>query len=158
MFGKPGRGLRKDLAQNGVRASATVVEIAKRGMSITSRTNVAAAKAILKTTLQVQPPDGSPAFQVRQSFQYSQFAIPSVGNQLAVIYDPADHERIMIDSESGMSSIHSIDLGTIVHQALGDHLNSDPLDQLAKLGKLKEQGVLSDAEFEQQKARILSGM
>jgi len=31
------------------------------------------------------------------------------------------------------------------------------LAQLAKLGELKNAGVLSDAEFEQQKARILSG-
>ena len=31
------------------------------------------------------------------------------------------------------------------------------LTQLKELGALKEQGVLSDSEFEQQKARILSG-
>ncbi len=31
------------------------------------------------------------------------------------------------------------------------------LSQLKELGELKEAGVLSDAEFEQQKARILNG-
>ena len=31
------------------------------------------------------------------------------------------------------------------------------LDQLRQLGELRTQGVLSDAEFEQQKARILGG-
>ncbi len=30
-------------------------------------------------------------------------------------------------------------------------------DELAKLADLKQQGVLSDAEFEQQKAKILGG-
>ena len=30
------------------------------------------------------------------------------------------------------------------------------LDSLQQLGKLREQGILSDAEFEQEKARILS--
>ncbi|HEU4422677.1 MAG TPA: SHOCT domain-containing protein [Pilimelia sp.] len=33
---------------------------------------------------------------------------------------------------------------------------SDKLAQLKQLGELKEQGVLSEAEFEQQKARILN--
>jgi hypothetical protein len=31
----------------------------------------------------------------------------------------------------------------------------DPLDQLRQLGELKAQGVLTEAEFEEQKARIL---
>ena len=33
----------------------------------------------------------------------------------------------------------------------------DTLDQLTKLGALKEQGILTDAEFEAQKAKILAG-
>ena len=32
----------------------------------------------------------------------------------------------------------------------------DKLDQLKKLGELKEQGVLSEEEFQQQKAKILN--
>jgi len=32
----------------------------------------------------------------------------------------------------------------------------DPLEQLQKLGALREQGILTDAEFETQKQRILS--
>jgi len=34
---------------------------------------------------------------------------------------------------------------------------SDPLEQLKQLGELKAQGVLTDAEFEAQKAKILAG-
>ena len=33
---------------------------------------------------------------------------------------------------------------------------ADPLDQLQKLGELKAAGVLTDAEFEAQKAKILA--
>jgi hypothetical protein len=33
----------------------------------------------------------------------------------------------------------------------------DPLDQLKELGELKKQGILTEAEFAQQKARILGG-
>ena len=35
---------------------------------------------------------------------------------------------------------------------------ADPLEQLKQLGKLKAQGVLTDAEFEAQKAKILQGV
>jgi len=34
----------------------------------------------------------------------------------------------------------------------------DPVEQLEKLAKLKEQGILTDAEFEVQKQKILQGM
>jgi hypothetical protein len=34
---------------------------------------------------------------------------------------------------------------------------ADPLEQLKQLGELKAQGVLTDAEFEAQKAKILAG-
>ena len=33
----------------------------------------------------------------------------------------------------------------------------DPIEELERLGKLREQGVLTDAEFEAQKAKILAG-
>jgi hypothetical protein len=33
----------------------------------------------------------------------------------------------------------------------------DPLEELKKLGELKASGVLTDAEFEAQKAKILAG-
>jgi hypothetical protein len=35
---------------------------------------------------------------------------------------------------------------------------ADPLEQLKQLGELKAQGVLTDAEFEAQKAKILQGV
>jgi hypothetical protein len=35
---------------------------------------------------------------------------------------------------------------------------ADPLEQLKQLGELKAQGVLTDAEFEAQKAKILAGV
>jgi putative oligomerization/nucleic acid binding protein len=34
----------------------------------------------------------------------------------------------------------------------------DPLEQLKQLGELKAQGVLTEAEFEAQKAKILAGV
>jgi hypothetical protein len=34
--------------------------------------------------------------------------------------------------------------------------NASPADELAKLADLKDRGVISDADFEQQKAKILT--
>ena len=34
---------------------------------------------------------------------------------------------------------------------------ADPIEQLEKLGQLKAQGILTEAEFEAQKAKILGG-
>jgi hypothetical protein len=38
-----------------------------------------------------------------------------------------------------------------------DDDNGDLIDQLTKLGQLRDSGVLTDAEFEAQKARLLAG-
>ena len=42
-------------------------------------------------------------------------------------------------------------------QAAAAPAEPDPLEQLQKLGELKAAGVLTDAEFEAQKAKILAG-
>ncbi|MFF0341818.1 SHOCT domain-containing protein [Kribbella sp. NPDC004875] len=42
-------------------------------------------------------------------------------------------------------------------QAPAADATSDRLDQLKQLGELKSSGVLTDAEFEAQKAKILAG-
>ena len=42
-------------------------------------------------------------------------------------------------------------------QAAPAEPEADPLEQLKKLGELKQAGVLTEAEFEVQKAKILSG-
>jgi hypothetical protein len=46
-----------------------------------------------------------------------------------------------------------------IHEALRAHLLSahpSPTDELTKLAELRDRGVLNDAEFQQQKARLLA--
>jgi hypothetical protein len=210
MLGKPSRRTRKKLEEHGKRAPAVVVEIAERGMSVTSGSGqlVANTEVMLKTKLRVEPED-EPAFEVEERFRYPQLSIPSVGSRLAVIYDPSDHDRIMIDrSPEGvaaqfanvpglqgtdlqglMATVQEAqsqtqdpqELARILQQQLGTNVNvsqqdssgvsfgappagfgapapapeEDPVDKLAKLAELREKGMLTDAEFESQKARIL---
>src|SRR3954464_15531549 len=100
MLGKPSHRTRKRLEENGRTANATVLEIASRGMTITSGNDqiVANTKVVLKTKLRAEP-NGEPAFEVEERFRYSQFAIPSVGSVVAVVYDPDDHDRLMLSDD-----------------------------------------------------------
>ena len=206
MLGKPSNRMRKRLEENGRRANATVLEIASRGMTITNGNEaiVANTKVVLKTKLRVEP-DGEPAFEVQQKFRYSQFAIPSAGSVLPVIYDPDDHDKIMLDEspqavtqavmgQAGLSA-DQMSLVTQLQQAATSGVGRDQMremamqwgqqhgatiidgsgamqglgaptpapapesvaDQLAKLADLRDRGVLTEAEFEAQKAKILAG-
>ena len=207
MLGKPSRRTRKKLEEHGKRAPAVVLEIAEKGMAVTSGSGqlVANTEVMLKTKVRVEP-DDEPAFEVEERFRYPQLSIPSVGSRLAVIYDPQDHDKIMIDrSVEGvatqfanvpglqgtdlqglMNTVQQAEaqtqdpqeLARILQQQLGTSVNvqqdtsgvtfgtppagfgaapaeEDPVDKLAKLAELREKGMLTDAEFESQKARIL---
>ncbi len=49
------------------------------------------------------------------------------------------------------------DSGAYEQQPAAAAPEADPLEQLKQLGELKASGVLTDAEFEAQKAKILAG-
>jgi len=202
MLGKPSHRTRKRLEEQGRTARATVLDIASRGMTVTTGNDqiVANTKVVLKTKLRVEPA-GEPAFEVDQRFRYSQFAIPSVGSVVAVVYDPDDHDRIMLSedpaavtqatlSSAGMSA-DQMGLVTQLQQASAAGMSREAMadmarqwgqahgatiidgsgalaaaapaapessvDQLEKLADLRDRGVLTDAEFAAQKAKILSG-
>jgi hypothetical protein len=209
MLGKPSRRTRKKLEEHGRRAPAVVVEIAERGMSVTTGSGqlVANTEVMLKTKLRVEPED-EPAFEVEDRFRYPQLSIPSVGSRLAVIYDPSDHDKVMLDNSAAgaavqlgavpglqgmdlqdvMSKVREAqsqtqdpqEMGRILAQELGTNVNvqqqdssgvtfgapqagfgapappeEDHVAKLAKLAELREKGMLTDAEFETEKARIL---
>jgi hypothetical protein len=98
MLGKPSKRLQKHLEQNGKRATATVVEIAEKGMAVTRGAEgvIGNTELALKTHLRVQP-DDEPEFEVKKRFSYPQLAVPSAGQTVPVIYDPQDHDKILVD-------------------------------------------------------------
>lgn len=213
MLGELSKRKRKKLEESGTRATATVVSIAEKGMTMTSGNDqiVANTKVILKTKLSVEP-EGQPAFEIEEKFRYSQFGIPSAGDKLPVIFDPEDHDTIMLDDNpeaaidaaiSGMGmdpakadlaknlvngqlqGVPMADLQAMAAQfgqqqyrtpatgipasgmpqagsipgfpaaAAPAPAAADPVEQLTKLSELKDKGVLTDAEFAEQKAKIL---
>jgi hypothetical protein len=193
MLGKPSRRTRKKLEAQGRTAPAVVLEIADRGMSITSGNDsiVANTEVLLKTKLRVEP-TGEPSFEVEKRLRYAQLAIPGVGSVVTVRYDPDDHDSLMIDdSEAGvldaMSARTGLDLNGLMstiretkaehpgdRMAMGEALRAqlgvvqsgvvfatpaaatDPISRLERLAALHASGALTDAEFAEQKARVLA--
>jgi hypothetical protein len=186
MLGKPSKRLMKQLEENGKRANAIVVEIAEKGMAVTRGAEgvVGNTELALKAHLRVQP-DDEPEFEVKKRFSFPQLAVPSAGQTVPVIYDPSDHDKIVVDyspesQQSAAFQAAGIDpgqIGQLLEQAqqmraqtagmqggMGQvpgmappaQPQADPVEQLEKLAKLKESGALTEAEFAAEKAKILS--
>src|SRR4051794_31453930 len=186
MLGKPSKRLKKQLEENGKRANATVVEIAEKGMAVTRGAEgvVGNTELALKTHLRVQP-DDEPEFEVKKRFSFPQLAVPSAGQTVPVLYDPNDHDKIVVDyspeaQQSAAFSAAGIDpsqIGQLMEQAQQMRAQTpgvqgmgqmpgmtppapaqpqvDPVEQLEKLAKLKESGALTEAEFEAEKQKII---
>jgi hypothetical protein len=191
MLGKPSKKLIKQLQENGKRANATVVEIAEKGMAVTRGAEgvVANTELALKAHLRVQP-DDEPEFEVKKRFSFPQMAVPAAGQTVPVLYDPQDHDKIIVDytpeAQQGAAfaaaGIDPNQISQLMEQAqqmraqagqmqggmpgMGQmpgmtppapaQPQADPVEQLEKLAKLKESGALTEAEFEAEKAKILS--
>lgn len=189
MLGKPSKRLLKQLEENGKHANATVVEIAEKGMAVTRGAEgvIGNTELALKAHLRVQPED-EPEFEVKKRFSFPQLAVPSAGQTVPVLYDPQDHDKIIVDyspeaQQSAAFSAAGVDpnqISALMEQAqqLRPHAGqaqagmpgmgqvpgmapapaqpqTDPVEQLEKLAKLKESGALTEAEFEAEKAKIL---
>ena len=181
MLGKPSKKLKKELEASGKRANATIIEIAEKGMAVTRGAEgvVANTEIALKTHLRVTP-DDEPEFEVKKRFSFPQMAVPGAGQTVPVLYDPNDHDKIIVDyspeaQQGAAFSAAGIDpsqIGALMEQAqqmqsgMGQmpamtppaaaQPQADPVAQLEKLAKLKESGALTEAEFEAEKAKILS--
>ena len=101
MLGKPSHRTEERLKEHGTRAFAVVTASADRGLAVTSGAEglVGNTSVMRRTTLRVEP-TGAPAFEVEKNFRYGQFSVPYVGGHVAVIFDPDDHDRIMIDHDT----------------------------------------------------------
>jgi hypothetical protein len=203
MFGKPSRHTRKKLEQHGRRATATVLDVGERGMAITHGSDnvVSNTEIALKLKLRVEPQD-EPAFEVEERFRFAQLSIPTQGQCLAVIYDPNDHDAVMLDGNpapniaalmqgrgksagqidfiqqlfaSASSGAPTTETQAIAAQwaeqngamvigpgsagfgapPIPSPPQRDPVELLSELVTMKDRGLLSDAEFAEQKARIL---
>jgi hypothetical protein len=200
MFGKSSKRTQERLEASGVRADATVLEVSSHGLAISHNGGslVSDTEVSVKLRLRVEPP-GESSFELEKKLRFAQLAMPSEGQRLAVIFDPADHDTLMLDENpvavagsmlsgagrppeqvdlvqqlmaSALGGASSADTQAIAMRYAEDHAGAtvivpgaampgagppDPVELLTRLADLKEKGLLTDAEFAAQKARILGG-
>jgi hypothetical protein len=106
------RKLYKHLGQHGVRAPATVVDIAKHGVThraegwnpldeladaTVGQAPNSAAYEVRKTRLRIRPSD-EPEFEVEGKMRWGDYGtyVPKAGEEIEVIYDPNDHEKVVL--------------------------------------------------------------
>jgi hypothetical protein len=176
------RSARKDtedakLLRTGMRADAIVTAVRDTGVTVNQSPRV-------ELTLQVLP-DGAPAFELKAKRVVSRVSVPRVDETYAIRYDPKHPDHFVWDDSAPAASVSRSARSTVsgaggdlseqleakgldheraqkVEDALQGVLQGnlrapgqDPLDRLQKLAELKAKGVLTEAEFAAEKAKIL---
>ena len=123
------------LLYSGKRAPARVVDVKDTGATINENPRV-------KIVFRVEPDEAEP-FELERKLTVPRVGIPSRGEKVEVAYDPSDPESFTFRKDD------------LAGEAPPRAPEGDPLDKLAKLGELRDSGVLTQQEFEEQKRRVL---
>jgi Short C-terminal domain len=126
-----------------IEAVAIVTDIQDTGTTINNNPRV-------KLTLNVQP-EGAESFDVTKKVTVSRVTLPRVGDPIRVKYYASDPEGLAVQRRTA----EDLAAAAAPAVAVAPVAPADPLEQLKKLNDLRQEGALSDAEFEAQKAKIL---
>ncbi len=189
MFGNKKPLAREFAESSGHTAWATVLQVKK--WSSSGGLNVAPGQAgsftsHCKLKVRVEPED-EPAFEVTVHHEFRDArgeAAPIEGWKVGVIYDPADHSKVVFDQSAkhirpGLTNVEADKSQTRRDKlvalagdpaAMQQYIQQtkamataqgaaaprhDAVDELAKLADLRDRHVLTQAEFEAEKAKIL---
>jgi hypothetical protein len=131
-----------------IEAVAIVTNIQDTGTTINNNPRV-------KLMLNVQP-EGAEPFDVTKKVTVSRVNLPRVGDPLRVKYFANAPEGLTVQKRTAEDlAAASASFAAPPAAAVAVPAPVDPLDQIRKLNDLRQQGALSDAEFEAQKAKIL---
>ena len=151
----------QQLFETGTRAMAVVEGVETTGMVM----NDVNQQIVLR--LRVRPPAGAEFIHERRMF-VPFHGIPRPGDTIEVAYDPADQSTVALatdwrsDTAGGrLLVLRPAEDGAPAPQpAVAADRRTAPervIEQLERLGRLKEEGVLTESEFAVQKAKVLSG-
>jgi hypothetical protein len=160
----------KKLRKDGAAAPAEILGIRTEGRGNSARASfsndddLTTTWSLCRLELRVMPPGGEP-FEATVRTRLNTFK--SKGSTVPVLYDPDDHDKLVVDYESdaraamdGTGGDPELDELAALEQAEGTSApasgEGDRLDRLQQLADLHDRGVLSDAEFASEKAKILS--
>jgi hypothetical protein len=163
--------LERDLRERGARAEAEIRAAQKTTNVVMEDGNT---WFVWKLKLRVHAA-GESDFDVDVRQRYPFGDAPTVGSKVTVLYDPDDHSATYVDGGPGDSCVEGglaasrVDggLGAAATRQLAERLSADlgaiekhristeRIDNLTRAADLHEQGVLTDAEFEKLKRKIL---
>jgi hypothetical protein len=164
MFGnKRKREQAMTLVETGAHAIGTLTDVRDTGVSINEQIRV-------KLQLTIEPLDGSTAFAGEKTTMVSRVRVPPIGARYPVYYDRDDHTSFILvaglSDEAGRANIvaavgdafgpDASGVGMPGMAAAPASAADDSLEQLKKLGELRDSGVLTEEEFEAKKAQILA--
>jgi uncharacterized protein DUF3592 len=152
----------QQLLQTGAKAVGTVVDVQDTGVTINNNPRV-------RVIMQIQPQDGSPAFQAEKTVTVSRVSIPRPGDRYPVWYDRSDPTKWMYgsDMDPGVAPPDVQALFAAAQQQAAFNAPvpapaappapaTDPLSEIARLNELRMQGALTDEEFQSAKDRLLA--
>ena len=159
---KSKRKVAEQLMATGSRGAGTVVQVQDTGMTVNDNPRI-------KMTFRVEPLDGSPAFDAMKTRTVSRVQIPRQGDRYPVWYDPQDTSKWMyatIADDTGRDTMGQL-FGDVAQTFVGMGAPDAPsapagapqvqdtVEQLKQLADLHNQGLLTNDEFEKQKAKLL---
>jgi hypothetical protein len=162
LFGKSKQQKAQELMTSGAKGVGTVVSVRDTGMTVNDNPRV-------EMVFRVEPLDGSPAMDLTKKRTVSRVEIPRQGDRYPVWYDPQDLDNwafATIADDSGRETMRQM-FGAVADTFVGMGAPAAPAPaaggaqdvtaQLTQLADLKNQGLLTDEEFEQQKQKLLNG-
>jgi hypothetical protein len=157
-----------ELLQHGKRCGGVVVSVEDTNWTVNDNPRV-------KMTVRAEP-EGEPSFTIEKTSVVPRIQIPKAGDTCVVFYDPSDPQNkngITFDPVPGFSAGADTGTGTDARGAQAQRLASDlasamqaraaagpdagedPIEKIERLGELRDKGLITPAEFEEQKHRLL---
>ena len=99
-------------------------------------------------------PDGGPAFDAAIEAWLWQRERPWLNTVVPVLYDPSDHRKVVLDRSAEAQNGAQQATLAMREQWLAEQARN-PVDRLTELMNLRDGGVLTAAEYEAQKRRLL---
>ena len=159
-FGRGKKEKAKQLFETGSKGVGVVIRVQDTGMTMNDDPRV-------RMTFRIEPLDGGAPFEAEKTKTVSRVAVPRAGERYATWYDPADPTSwayATIDNDQGREQIRQM-FGPAAETltGVGDPsapaaapVAADPLDRLKKLDELRASGLLTEAEFDEKKAKLLA--
>ena len=132
------QALMLQLATQGRRCTGVIESVEDTNVTINDNPRV-------RITVRAEPP-GEPPFTIVKTATVSRVRVPRPGDRCVVFYDPTAREErngITFDAVPGFEPTAADD-------------DEDALEKIAKLAEMRDKGIVTPEEFEEQKRRLLN--